>query len=283
MSLFDRIAAVQQWRPEVFRPLYADGVCIGRVRDETARALADFPRVVTVRPDHVAINDGLGDVNARSRAVADVMAELVERGNAPRLRGEVYGVSETWDAPARLWLDRGVVPTLGVRSYGVHVNGYVAGAPEPLVWVGRRAPDKRVAPGKLDHLVAGGLAHGDSAAATVVREAEEEAGMAEDLARTARPVGSLAYRCEAEGGLRDDVLFIYDLDLPETFEPVNQDGELVGFERWNASAVLAELRAGDAFKFNVGPVLIDFLVRHGVIGPDTETGYPDLCHALHVG
>jgi len=48
-------------------------------------------------------------------------------------------------------------------------------------------------------------------------------------------------------------------------------------------AVLAELRAGDAFKFNVGPVLIDFLIRHGVIGPDTETGYPELCRALRSG
>ena len=43
-------------------------------------------------------------------------------------------------------------------------------------------------------------------------------------------------------GIRDDVLFVYDLEVPDDFVPENRDGEFVGFELMPATAVLERIR-----------------------------------------
>ena len=69
-------------------------------------------------------------------------------------------------------------------------------------------------PGKLDHVVAGGVPAGLSPAETLEKEGWEEAGLAPELARMAEPVGVVAYAMERPEGLRRDVLHCYDLVLP---------------------------------------------------------------------
>jgi hypothetical protein len=287
VSYLDRIAVLHRWDPAAYRPFAIDGVQVGRVTDATAALLADHPRVFQVNDRAVTLAEGLDGLEARSAAVHAVMAELAERGAVRPPRGETYGVSEAWDAPDRLKLDRGMVPLFGVKSYGVHVNGYVPAASgraqDAAMWIGTRADDKRVAPGKLDHMVAGGLAHGYSVDATMVKEAGEEADVPESLARQARPVGALTYVTELEAGLRDDTLFLFDLPLPGDFVPRNTDGELQGFALWPVAQVMARVHDTDDFKFNVAPVLIDFFLRHGLLDPDRDPDYLRIVAALHRG
>ncbi|MEC8136822.1 MAG: DUF4743 domain-containing protein, partial [Pseudomonadota bacterium] len=38
-----------------------------------------------------------------------------------------------------------------------------------------------------------------------------------------------------------------------------------------------------AFKFNCNLVIIDFLIRHGILDPDSEPDYTDLCRGLYKG
>lgn len=48
---------------------------------------------------------------------------------------------------------------LGVRQYGVHMNGYIYDADSELkMWIGRRSPTKPTYPGMLDNTV-GKLCH----------------------------------------------------------------------------------------------------------------------------
>ena len=85
----------------------------------------------------------------------------------------------------------------------------------------------------------------------------------------ARPAGFISYRTEREGGLRDDVLFLFDLDVPAGFR---SGGTPTG--RWSASTlmdaadVLTRVAETDDFKFNVALVVIDWGLRHGLIDPD---------------
>ena len=44
-------------------------------------------------------------------------------------------------------------------------------------------------------------------------------------------------------GIRDDVLFVYDLEVPADFMPHNRDGEFVDFALMPAEAVLDRIRA----------------------------------------
>lgn len=68
--------------------------------------------------------------------------------------------------------------------------------------------------------------YGLSCAENVVKECWEEAGIPKDLAAAAVPVGYVSYVSMSEEGLKPDVLFCYDLKLPEDFVPKPQDGEV---------------------------------------------------------
>jgi 8-oxo-dGTP pyrophosphatase MutT (NUDIX family) len=182
-------------------------------------------------------------------------------------RGEDFDVRETPDGPVLAVLDRGALPEFGVIGVGVHLNGYVSRPDGPYLWVAKRAAGKKLDPGKLDNLVAGGVPAGLSPLETLIKEAEEEAALPATLASRARQVGRFSYNMERPEGLRRDVIFAYDLELPESFIPAPADGEVEGFELWPAAQVLETVREEQKFKFNVNLVLIDFFLRHGLL-PD---------------
>jgi 8-oxo-dGTP pyrophosphatase MutT (NUDIX family) len=149
----------------------------------------------------------------------------------------------------------------------------------PSLWVPRRSADRPTYPGKLDNTVAGGQPAGLSLAANLVKECGEEAGIAPELARRARPVGTLSYRLDGTYGLKREVIFTYDLELPREFVPVNQDGEVGNFELWPADKAMEVVEGTTDFKFNCALVLIDFFVRHGLIAPD-HPDYVEICTGL---
>ena len=66
--------------------------------------------------------------------------------------------------------------------------------------------------------------------------------------------------------MRDDVLFLYDLEVPSSFQPRNTDGEFAEFMVLPAAECLRRVAETDEFKFNVNLVLIDLFLRQGLIG-----------------
>src|SRR3546814_1475727 len=80
----------------------------------------------------------------------------------------------------------------------------------------------------------------------------------------------------AFAGVKPDQQFCYDLELPEDFTPVPRDGEIEYFELWPIARVAETVRDTFEFKFNCNLVIIDFLMRHGLLDPDTEPDYAAL-------
>jgi hypothetical protein len=270
MTYLRHIQACNRFEPDDFLPLLLGERRVGFIRHDRAALLAGFPSAFDVESRAIRFAAGLDTPPSRTDALAGVARALVQSGEIESIRGEPFAITAGWRGPALFELDRGAVAFFGTRSYGVHLNGYLSGGDTPTLWIGTRALDKKVAPGKLDNLVAGGISAGYDAYGTLVKEAEEEADMAPALARQARPVGAALYRMAVPEGLRDDVLFIYDLAVPADFVPHNNDGEIQGFARLSLSDCLRRVREGDDFKFNVNLVLIDFALRHGVIAPESE-------------
>ena len=118
------------------------------------------------------------------------------------------------------------MPRFGVPAYGVHIHGFVRDGADISLWIGRRADDKPTYPGKLDQMIAGGQPVGIGLMDNVIKEAGEEAAVPPGLAATARPVGAISYCHESDDGLKPDVMFVYDLELPRDFVPRNTDGEI---------------------------------------------------------
>jgi 8-oxo-dGTP pyrophosphatase MutT (NUDIX family) len=214
---------------------------------------------------------------ARAEALPAIAVALSREGWY-RLRHEEFDVRAGDETPAIARIDRGAVPSFGVTSRGVHCNGLVRRADGLHVWVARRAADKLLDPGKLDHIVAGGISAGMGPADTLLKEAGEEAAVPLALAAQARLVGTIRYDMERAEGLRRDLLYCYDLDLPEDFVPRPSDGEVEAFELWPIARAVAAVREGDSFKFNVSLVLIDLFLREDCIGAGADAA--GLRHAL---
>ena len=279
MSFRDHINSCNRFDPASVVPLTAGNARIGLLRRDNADALRRFRDVFAVGEHGVELVAG-GNVDAVSRAVDAVVDALVAEHRVPKWRNETFAVAPRWDMPPVFRLDRGAVPFFGTRAYGVHLNGYHRRGDALFLWIGRRSPDKQVAPDKLDNLVAGGIGNGHGVEETLVKEAEEEASIPVGLIRNATPAGAVSYRMETRLGIRDDVLFVYDLETPADFVPKNRDGEIVQFELMPAREVLDRIRTTSDFKFNVNLVILDFAVRHGLLRPD-DPEYLDVATGLH--
>jgi 8-oxo-dGTP pyrophosphatase MutT (NUDIX family) len=279
MSFADHIRFCNSYDPARVLPLVVGDRRVGLVRRDNAALLRRFSDLFAVGADAVRLV-AQGDAAALSAAVDAAVKVLAADRRVPRWRNETFDVMPRWGMPPLFRLDRGAVPFFGTRAYGVHLNGYRRAGGEVMVWVGRRSPDKEVAPNKLDNLVAGGIGNGHGVADTLVKEGEEEAGILPELIAQAVPVGAVSYRMETALGIRDDVLFCYDLEVPADFVPQSHDGEIVEFTLMPAGAVLDIVRRGDDFKFNVNLVILDFALRHGLVRPD-DPEYLDIASGLH--
>ena len=258
MSYLHHIRACNSHDLSGFLPFHVGPDRVGWVRHKLAERLTRFDDVFTVEPDRVSLLAGLGDFESRLKAVARVLDALVADGVVSQLRGEDYPVVTSWGQPPLLKIDRAAVAHFGVKSFGLHVNGFVRRADGIHLWVGRRATDRKVAPGKLDNLVAGGQPIGLSLDENLVKEAHEEAGLSAEAARRAVPVGVVSYLMENPAGLKPDTLFLYDLEVAEEFVPRNMDGEVEHFMLWPLDEVARRVRDTEDFKFNVSLVIIDF-------------------------
>ena len=266
---------------------------LGRVLPRSAEQLSRFEERFEVTETSVRLRDESawvdGDlVSLRSAAVAACIEQLRDDDSVPSLRGwrdELLAVRRSFHSPPSLLIERAAAPLIGAGGYGVFVNGYVCDTSPTTpsaIWLGRRAPTKPTWPGLLDCIAAGGVAAGELPVAAMRKECGEEAGIPPDLAACARPAGGVSYTgfSECGWGLKQDNLYTFDLELPLGFDPTPVDGEVTAFSLVPVNEVVELLLSPEnCFKPNVGVIIIDFLMRHGVLEPD-EDGYLELLGAL---
>jgi hypothetical protein len=279
MSLLDRIRYCRRRDVARFRRFVVAGLPVGWIAQGLADRLRDFPDVFAVSDNTVRVVDGLDSFETRSRAVGDAILRLREEGWFPGWRNEFFAVASSFQAPPLLQIERGAARAFGIRCYCVQLNGIIRADGEPQTWIARRSLSKPVGPGKLDQVVGGGVPVGVRLRDNLIKECAEEASIQAALARQARPVGAVAYLTQDGDICDDEVMFNYDIVLPPDFTPVNTDGEVAGFEPWPLTRVKAVLAAGDDFLFDVALSLIDFLIRHGVVGP-SDPDYIEICEGL---
>lgn len=156
----------------------------------------------------------------------------------------------------------------GIRNYGVDINGYVRDPQRGLcIWLQQRSDTKQTWPGKWDNMVGGGLSVGYGIKETAVKEAAEEASIPSDLVKHIVSAGCVSFFFESDRGIFPNTEFVFDLELPVDFTPTNADGEVQAFELLPAKECIEKLFSAD-FKTTSCPVVIDFLIRHGVITPE---------------
>jgi isopentenyldiphosphate isomerase len=287
MAYLDHIRACNNFDPKGYRPFRIAGERYGWIGADVADHLADWPKTFLISDDAVTLAPHLADFDSRSAAVAEPITALTEANYIEAWRGEFYPVTRDWHTPPAMQMERAACPYFGLRAYGVHLNGFVRKPDGIHMWVARRCKTKQTYPGLLDNMVAGGQPIGLGLMENLIKEADEEAGVPAAVAKTAIPVGLISYTHlmpeQPKGGVKPDHMFCYDLEVPEDFTPVPVDGEVESFHLWPIEQVAEIVRSGFEFKFNCNLVVIDFLLRHGIIGPDNEPDYAALAHGLRAG
>ena len=273
MALIDRIADANRHDYSDFIPWLVAGVRVGCVRRSFAHTLARWPEVFLVRENVVRMSPSLDDsktpYDARTEAVEEVCRQLHNEGLMRGWRDEHYTVAANFQAPALLLMERAAAPWFGVTAYGVHMNGYVQDAHGlDYMWIARRALNKPTSAGKLDQIVAGGQPFGIGLRDNMIKECAEEASIPFELAQHVRPAGLITYVTETDEGIRPDVIFNFDLQLPESFSPVNTDGEVDEFYLWDIGKIHDVISESRQFKTNCALVIIDFFIRHGHLAAD---------------
>ena len=288
-------------------PFIIGGERVGQVSPDVLEALWEWPEVFVESyvSSSLRLTDELeaGTLEERSEAVNTVALALRERGLITKWRGETLALVSSFSAPPALLVERRLVPKLGGRGYGVAINGHTRSPEgEQMLWVATRAADKQTWPGMLDTMAAGAMSAGDSVAEAARSEASEEAGVPASLLSSLKACGAVSYRGVDEDPVlpKDDVFFVFDLELPWDFVPTAVDGEVQSFERIGLAEAARRVAYGqapgfpclascegeqagcNAFKPNINLVVIDFLVRHGEISPE-ESGYLELVASLRQG
>jgi 8-oxo-dGTP pyrophosphatase MutT (NUDIX family) len=178
---------------------------------------------------------------------------------------------------------------LGLTSRAVHLNGLTrTAAGEVKMWVGRRSPDKAVDPNRMDNLMGGGIAAGESIELALEREGWEEAGIPADRLELLPQTGLLLAERPVQRGLHREWLHVYDLWLSGSEQPCNQDGEVAEHVCLSLAEV-EDLLVAERFMIDAALVAIDCLLRLGYwAGRESEIAaamaavrFP-LNHSIHV-
>jgi 8-oxo-dGTP pyrophosphatase MutT (NUDIX family) len=248
MSYIDHIRACNNLDLAHFWPFEIDSRVVGWIHRMNIETLAAYGEVFVIDNERVTLVPGLDNFETRSVAVAPVVEGLAASGVILEPRQELYAILEDRHLP-------------------------------PLMQIGR-ASGKMTYPGMLDNMVAGGQPFGLGLKENMIKECAEEAGIPLEIARTVQAVGVIDYNHQSEDTAKPDRQYCYDLELPETFQPMAADGEVGEFMLWPIGKVAEVVRDTFEFKFNCNLVIIDFLIRHGVLDPDTEPDYAAICLGL---
>ncbi len=261
-----RLEAARNRPADAYVRFSAGGQTAGWITRPRAAQLMRFRRVFQVDAASVRFTTGLATAKQRSDAMADVASELATAGELSAWRNERYAVRPHFDAAPLFFVERASARWFGVRTFAVHVNGFTLDGGERRLWFARRSDSKPIDPGLFDTLVGGGIAERDSAADSLLREAWEEAGIDEALARTAVAAGQVGIEHHAPDGLQRETIFVYDLALPNGFVPSNQDGEVSAhrlLDAGSAAELIAREQGDEVATLDACVVTFDHLLRHG--------------------
>lgn len=224
---------------------------------------------------------------ACNKAFAKLVADC-QRKDLFKLNGEEYEEFAVVGVKYPVRLFRYAAPLFGIVSQGAHLTAYTRTSGGLKIWVPRRSPTISTFPNKLDSTVAGGVSAKDTPFETIVREADEEASLPEELTRRGiRPVGVLTYITLLENGqgevgglVKPDMVHVYDMEVAEDIVPKPHDDEVKEFYLLTPEEVKAALLRNE-FKTNSAAVMVDFFIRHGIISADDELDYPEMNMRLH--
>ncbi|KAH7886727.1 NUDIX hydrolase domain-like protein [Phlebopus sp. FC_14] len=282
---------------------------LGFLRPEVVQAILnhkesektwDILRRTNGSPWAIAFTDGIGDIDARSQALGSVLKSWRDQGLFPDiLKGwsnETYPVymprqlrTSAVDSHSVLafGIERAALPLFGFVNFGCLLTAFYecSETGKTMVWIPRRSLSKSTWPGRYDCTVGGGMALGESPINTIIRECTEEASLPRAFVKEhVRSTGVLTFMNRSPAKwLLPGMYYLYELRLPAdgSIQPYTniEDGEVDSFRLMSTDEALELLMEG-LFKPSSAMALIDFCIRRGIITPESDPRYLDVCMAM---
>lgn len=185
-----------------------------------------------------------------------------ESGTLSRWRGEQLDVLDPETFAPLFPLEREGRVILGLMMTGAMLNGVVFKSGAAHLWIAQRAANKSIAPLQWDCLANGAVGSGEAPAVALAREAWEEAGVPSELAARAIPVAQFTIEHQEGEHVFYERAHCFDLVLPDTFSPVNNDGEVECFDCVSRSVLEVMLRE-NKFTHDATLATKNWLLRQG--------------------
>lgn len=231
----------------------------------------------------VKLNDNLNNFDKRTDAVQKALLDMRDKQLFKDLKGwrnEFYSVKVRFDSEPLMKIERAASSIFGIISRGCHVNGYVKNNGVYKLWIAKRSLTKPTYPGHFDNLSAGGLTSGLGVVECAIKELEEECCLSSDLAKNLRQVDAITYANITEHGITRECEFVFDLKLPESFQPKVGDNEVEQFYLMTIDEA-KEALIRDDFKPNSALITLNFMYRKGLINPDNDQNYLYVLEKMH--
>ena len=264
-----------------FVPFICSNKIIGWIPKNKIKWFDEERSVFDCSPEKVKLSEKLISPKDRTSAIAKILLKWKNLNRIPNWRDEKYSVYYSFKEKPLFQLERAAALIFGIRCYGVHLNGIFGNENNQTLWIAKRSNLLKNFPGYLDHIVAGGLTAGLKPSEVLIKECHEEANIPSSLANKSKSVGVVSLFMDHKGFIKNDILFCYDLVLPENFKPKNLDGEVESFNLKTYAQLKDLILKTEKIKLNCNLVMIHFLIRHGIITPE-NSNYIDLIKGLNL-
>ena len=246
-----------------FCRLYLNGVAAGYLKQPwLAHVLQDWPLRLEESADGVFLYTD--DWLLMGEALQHMAYGWHQAGHLGGWRDERFSMTHPEDGRVLFALERAAFRPLGLCSHAVHLNGLGQGADGWGFWIARRSPFKAVDPNRLDNMVGGGIAAGESVQQALLREGFEEAGLPADWLHGCVEQSRLFSEREVARGLHREWLHIFDVVLPPRCRPENRDGVVAEFMLLRPDELAAAMLAGQ-FMNDALLATLDACRRHGLL------------------
>lgn len=152
-------------------------------------------------------------------------------------------------------------------------------------WLQRRSKNKNVHPGKLDTTAGGNIQLNEKPTDAMIREAREEASIPEEYSRAHLiSCGTISYHLAANSdgspGSQPHVQATYEMEFNADIVPKPFDHEVESFVQMT-EAEIRESLFGDEFKMIVGVSWLGHFIRRGILKPEDDIHFEEICSRLH--
>jgi len=261
---------------------------VGTLSPAVVTEMRSYPDIFELESTHVSFQKDLTTYSSISTALAKFLEDMKAKNIFNTLKGwrnECYEVRTKFSNQPVFKVERCATPMLGLHQYGVHINGFIENYnEEQYLWIQKRSCTKQTYPGKFDSFVGGGYSEGTDIFNTAVKELQEEAGLVLQSDMKLVPSGSVSFLHQSDRGLHPQTEFVFDLKLPNSFKPCNEDGEVDDFKLVTPKQLLELIKTQD-YKVTSIPIALDWLIRHGelnvMLEPDISQILADIHLPLH--